>query len=145
MSAIDTAKEIARIASATSLGKDVIDLLEKKVGLLSEQITTLETENANLKQKVANIDQQFAGALPKGELHPDAIRFLKLLFEHDKGLTVSQIASSLGISKGMAEYHHDVLLDAEMVGLAFRMPKGSALKVFLGAKGRAYLVEHGHV
>jgi hypothetical protein len=145
MSAIDTAKEIARIASTASLGKDVIDLLEKKVGLLTEQITTLETENANLKQKVANFDQQFAGAPPKAELHPDAIRFLKLLFEHDTGLTVPQIADSLGISKGMAEYHHDVLLDAEMVSLSVRMPKGSALIVFLEAKGRAYLVEHGHV
>ncbi|PYM05332.1 MAG: hypothetical protein DMF15_16050 [Verrucomicrobia bacterium] len=145
MSAIDTAKEIARIASTASLGKDVIELLEKKVGLLAEQITTLETENAKLKQKVANLDQQFAGARPKSELHPDAIRFLKLLFEHDKGLTVSQIAGSLGISKGMAEYHHDVLRDAEMVGLSVRMPKGTALKVFLEAKGRAYLVEHGHV
>lgn len=144
MSAIDTAKEIARIASTASLGKDVIELLEKKVGLLAEQITTLETENVKLKQKVANLDQQFAGARPKSELHPDAIRFLKLLFEHDKGLTVSQSWLAWR-SKGMAEYHHDVLLDAEMVGLSVRMPKGSALKVFLGAKGRAYLVEHGHV
>jgi DNA-binding transcriptional ArsR family regulator len=145
MSAIDTAKEIARIASTASLGKDVIDLLEKKVGLLADQITTLETENTNLKQTVANLNQQFAGARPKGELHPDAIRFLKLLFEHEEGLTVSQIATSLGISKGMAEYHLDVLLDAEMVDLSVRMPKGSALAVFLEAKGRAYLVEHGHV
>ena len=145
MSAIDTAKEIARIASTASLGKDIIDLLEKKVGLLAEQITTLETENANLKQKVANFDQQFAGARPKGELHPAAIRFLKLLFEHDTGLTVSQIAYLLGTSEGMTEYHHDVLLDAEMVGLSVRTPKGSTLIVSLEAKGRAYLVEHGHV
>jgi hypothetical protein len=145
MSAIDTAKEIARIASTASLGKDVIDLLEKKVGLLAEQITTLETENANLKQKVPNFDQQFAGARPKGELGPDAVRFLKLLFEHDTGLTVSQIAYLLGISEGMTEYHHDVLLDAEMVGLSVRTPKGSTLIVSLEAKGRAYLVEHGHV
>src|SRR5881392_3918585 len=143
MSAIDTAKEIARIASTASLGKDVIELLEKKVGLLAEQITTLETENANLKQKGANLDQQFAGARPKSELHPDAIRLLKLLFEHDKGLTISQIAGSLGISKGMAEYHHDVLLDAGMVGLSVRRPKGTALKASLEAKGRAYLVKNG--
>jgi hypothetical protein len=145
MSAIDTAKEIARIASTATLGKDVIDLLEKKVGLLAEQVTTLETENANLKQKVANLNQQFAGTGPSGQLHPDAIRFLKLLFHHDKGLTVSEIAGSLGISNGMAEYHHDVLLDAEMVGLSVRIPKASTPIVFLEAKGRAYLVEHGHV
>src|SRR5437868_15002872 len=102
MSAIDTAKEIARIASTASLGKDVIELLEKKVGLLAEQITTLETENANLKQKGANLHQQFAGARPKSELHPDAIRLQKMVLEHDKGLTISKIAGSLGISKGGA-------------------------------------------
>src|SRR5438046_468469 len=140
MSAIDTAKEIARIASTASLGKDVIELLEKKVGLLAEQITTLETENAKLKQKVANLDQQFAGARPKSELHPDAIRLLKLLFEHDKGLTVSQVAGSLGMSNGMAEYHHDVLLDAETVGLSARLPNGATLTVVLEAEGSAELV-----
>ncbi len=145
MSAIDTAKEIARIASTATLGKDVIDLFEKKVALLAEQVTTVETENANLKQKVANLEQQLTGVRAKGELHPDAIRFLKLLFKHDRGLTISQIAGSLGISKGMAEYHHDVLLDAEMVGLPVIMPMRSELTVFLKAKGRAYLVEHGHV
>jgi hypothetical protein len=145
MSAIDTAKEIARIASTASLGKDVIDLFEKKVVLLAEQVTTLETENANLKQKAADFEQQLAGVRPKGKLHPDAIRFLKLLFENDRGLTISQIAGSLGISKGMAEYHHDVLLDLEMVGLQVITLKGSMLTVFLEAKGRAYLVEHSHV
>jgi len=145
MSAIDTAKEIARIASTASLGKDVIDLFEKKVALLAEQVTTLETENANLKQKVANFEQQLAGVRPKGKLHPDAIKILKLLFENDRDLTISQIAGSLGISKQMAEYHHDVLLDLEMVGLQVITLKGSVLTVFLKAKGRAYLVEHSHV
>jgi hypothetical protein len=145
MSAIDTAKEIARIASTATLGKDVIDLLEKKVALFAEQVTTLETENTNLKQKVADLEQQVACVRPKDKLHPDTIRFLKLLFEHERGLTIAQIAGSLGISKGMAEYHHDALLNAEMVGLAVRIPKESALTVFLKAKGRAYLVEQGHV
>jgi len=144
MSAIDTAKEIARIASTASLGKDVIDLFEKRVALLAEQVTTLETENANLKQKAADFEQQLAGVRPKGKLHPDAIRFLKLLFENG-GLTISQIAGSIGISKGMVEYHHDVLLDLEMVGLQVVTLKGSVLTVFLKAKGRAYLVEHSHV
>lgn len=145
MSAIDTAKEIARIASTASLGKDVIDLLEKKIALLAEQLTTLETESANLKQKVASLEEQLTRVPPTREFHPDAIRFLKLLFKHDRGLTLSQIAGALGISKGMAEYHHDVLLDAEMVGSPLIMPMRTELTVFLKPKGRAYLVEHGHV
>jgi hypothetical protein len=44
-------KKIGRIAAATTLGKDVIDLLEKKMTLLTEQITTLETENTNLERR----------------------------------------------------------------------------------------------
>jgi predicted RNase H-like nuclease (RuvC/YqgF family) len=58
MSALDTAKEIGRIASTASLGKDVTDLFEKKVALLTEQVTALETENANLKQKVYDLEQE---------------------------------------------------------------------------------------
>ncbi len=145
MSAIDTAKEIARIASTATLGKDVIDLLEKKVTLLTEQVTTLETQNTDLKQKVANLGQQLAGVPPKGELHPDAVRLLNLLFEHDEGLTVSETARALGISKGMAQYHYDVLLDAEMVDLRLITLMGNKLTLFLKPTGRAYLVEHGRI
>ena len=145
MSAIDTAKEIARIASTATLGKDVIDLLEKKVTLLTEQVTTLETQNTDLKQKVTNLGQQLAGVPPKGELHPDAVRLLKLLFEHDGGLTVSEVAGALGISKGMAQYHYDVLLDAEMVDLRLITLMGDKLTLLLKPTGRAYLVEHGHI
>jgi predicted nuclease with TOPRIM domain len=55
MSAIETAKEIVRISSTAGLSKDVIDLLDKKNSLLTEQVTTLETENANLKKKLAEL------------------------------------------------------------------------------------------
>src|ERR1051325_7704845 len=114
MSALDTAKEIGRMAATATLSKDVIDLFEKKVALLTEQVATLETENANLNQKVAGLQQQLDRFHPKGELQPDAVRFLKLLFQQD-GLTVSQIAGALGIQKGMAEFHRDVLVKGKMI------------------------------
>src|SRR5262249_12644146 len=65
MSALDTAKEIGRIAAATTLGKDVIDLLEKKITLLTEQVTTLEAENKNLKVKVHDLEQERNRLQPK--------------------------------------------------------------------------------
>jgi hypothetical protein len=46
MSATDTAKEIIRIGSTAGLSKDVIDLMEKKLALLT-------SENAELKTKVS--------------------------------------------------------------------------------------------
>ena len=144
MSAIDTAKEIGRIAAATTLGKDVIDLLEKKITLLTEQITTLETENANLKKKITDVEQEIDRFRPKDELHKDAVRVLQLLFRQD-GLTVSQIASYLGIVKGMAEYHRDVLEQAKMIGLPMAVMMGKEPPYHLRAAGREYLVKHGHV
>jgi hypothetical protein len=63
MSALDTAKEIVRIGSTAGLSKDVIDLMEKKLVLLTDElanahrrIAQLEIENAQLKtQKPADL------------------------------------------------------------------------------------------
>lgn len=115
MSAIDTAKEIARIAVTLGLSSEIIDLLEKKIVLLTEQITTLESENTNLKKKVQNLEQQLASLSPQpGGLDQVSFKFLKLLFEHDD-LSIEEVAASLGISKGMAEYHRDLLSQADMI------------------------------
>src|ERR1017187_10371729 len=46
MSATDTAKEVIRIASTAGFSKDVIDLMDKKLSLLT-------SENAELKKKVS--------------------------------------------------------------------------------------------
>jgi hypothetical protein len=56
MSAIDTAKEIVRMGSTAGLSKDVIDLMEKKLALLTGElsdartrISALEIENRQLR------------------------------------------------------------------------------------------------
>ena len=49
MSATDTAKEVIRIASTAGLSKDVIDLMDKKLALLT-------SENAELKTKVSSFE-----------------------------------------------------------------------------------------
>ena len=151
MSPQDIAKDAIRIVTTAGLSKDVIDLLDKKVALLTNEIATLaqnlaasEAEKADLKKKVTDLEQQRASLRPKGELHPDAIRFLKLLFEHGS-LPVTQIAAILGISKGMSEYHRDELLKAEMIAYPKLVRFGRIPELLLQAKGRAYVVECCHV
>ena len=147
MGALDTAKEIGRIAVTSSLGKDVIDLLEKKVALLTEQIATLETENANLKKKIAELQQELDSLRPKqGELEEGAVKFLQLLFQHGD-TTAEYAAQVLGIPRGVAEYHRDALFDAQMicwtsVGISTDWGESSG-KVGLLPKGRAYIVKRG--
>ncbi|MGD0017298.1 MAG: hypothetical protein ABSC38_07270 [Verrucomicrobiia bacterium] len=61
MSVSDTAKDVIRIASTAGLSKDVIDLMEKKLSLLTEELQSaqarikeLESENADLHSKIPN-------------------------------------------------------------------------------------------
>jgi len=76
MSAIDTAKEIVRIGSAAGLSKDVIDLMEKKLVLLTDELTNLnrrivqlEVENGQLRAQLHHSQkvgfQEFGGILWK--------------------------------------------------------------------------------
>ena len=151
MSAIDTAKEIGRIAAATTLGKDVIDLLEKKITLLTEQITTLEqensvlqAENADLEQKVVNLQQEIERTRPKqGGLDETAKKFIKFLFESGSSVDFDYAAAMLEVTKGKAAYYIDVLLKNEMIS-----GRGVVLDDALGAyeltpKGREFAVTSG--
>jgi hypothetical protein len=60
MSALDTAKEIVRIGSTAGLSKDVIDLMEKKLSLLTEQVILLEKENSLLRLKLSHFETEKA-------------------------------------------------------------------------------------
>jgi predicted RNase H-like nuclease (RuvC/YqgF family) len=151
MSSLDTVKELGRMATTATLTKDVIDLFSQKVELLEKQVATLEQENAslkaeksNLQKKITDLEEQLDRLQPKEELHPDAIRLLQLLFQRDN-IRISEIAALLGIQKGMAEFHCDVLLAAKMIGLPMIVTMGQEVPYHICPKGREYLVKHGHV
>jgi septal ring factor EnvC (AmiA/AmiB activator) len=146
MSAIDTAKEIARITVTSGLSKEIIDLLEKKISLLTEQIATLESENTNLKKKVQEREKQLASLSPQpGGLDQVSFKFLKLLFEHDE-LSIEEVAASLEISKGIAEYHRDLLSQANMIQrtrIGIKTSFGFTPAAYgLLPKGREYVVKN---
>jgi len=146
MSAIDTAKEIAKIAITSGLSREIIELLEKKIVLLTEQVAALESENANLKTKVKELEQKLADLSPlPGGLDKVSLNFLKLLFEHDE-LSIEAIAASLKISKGMAQYHCDLLSEAEMIQqtrIGYESDFGSSPGAYgILLKGREYVVKH---
>jgi hypothetical protein len=104
--------------------------------------SVLQTENAKLRKKVKNLEQQLDRGCPKGELDDDTVEVLKLLFEHD-GLTVSQVAGDLNMPRGMVEYHCGVLRLAGMIGFPFLRTFGSENPNCMLQKGRAYLVKNG--
>jgi regulator of replication initiation timing len=98
MSALDTAKEIVRMANTAGLTKDVIDLLEKKSALLKEQVGMLENENTQLKLDNANLRQQLHRLQPVAHGLPDEqLAVLKVLESHERNWKPEEVATTLGI------------------------------------------------
>ena len=145
MNPLEIAKEAISIASNAGLKRDVIDLLDKKVGLLAEENIALElseTEVASLKRKVADLEQQLDNLRPKGELADDMLKVLKLFFEND-GVTVTQIADTLKMTYGMAEYHCGELEKRGMIAFPTFGMMGVEAPYYIEHKGRQYAVKHG--
>jgi DNA-directed RNA polymerase specialized sigma subunit len=141
MNPLEIAKEAISIASNAGLKKDVIDLLDKKVSLLAEENIALKSEVASLNRKVADLEQQLDRFRPKTSgLDETSERFLQLLF--GKSMTISEVAATLNISKGMAEYHRDVLKREKMIALPAIVTMGRENPYHLLEKGRGYLVKN---
>lgn len=91
-------------------------MLTREIAVLSRKLEITETERTKLKSKVTDLEQELDRLRPKtGALDETQIKFLKLLFE--RPMTLSGVAAMLNISKGMPEYHRDVLKQAEMISL----------------------------
>ena len=119
-------------------------MLAKQITTLKHGKSVLQTENAKLRKRVKNLEQQLDRVNSKGELADDTVEVLKLLFEHD-GLTVSQVARDLNMPHGMVEYHCGALRSAGMIGFPFLRTFGSENPNCMLQKGRAYLVKNGLV
>jgi response regulator of citrate/malate metabolism len=114
--------------------------------LLTEQVAALESENANLKEKIKNLEQKLANLAPQpGGLDKVSLDFLKLLFEHDE-LSIEAIAASLKISKGIAQYHCDLLSEAGLIQqtrFGYESEFGSSPATYgILLKGRQYVVKN---
>lgn len=154
MSALDTVKELGRMATTATLSKDVIDLFSQKVALLEKQVATLEQENAalksektNLEKKVVDLEQELARLSPKSDrLEEGAEKLLQLLFHHDD-MTSGRAAQLMGILEGMAEYYQGVLIErgfAMWIGVGIVTDWGeSQASIAITHDGRAYCVRHG--
>jgi septal ring factor EnvC (AmiA/AmiB activator) len=153
MSATDIAKDIVRIANTATLSKDVIDLMEKKLAILTEevaslarqlsdanaQIASLETENAKLKAQAHRLQ-------PAGGLSNETADVLQFFFDQGRDLSIEHIAQKFQFQMSVAEYHFDVLFKRRFVTqtrMGIETYGGSSPAMFaLTSEGRSYVMEH---
>jgi hypothetical protein len=114
-------RNVIDLVTTAGVKKDVTDLLKEKVALHTEKIAALEAANTKLNSKIADLEQELDRLRPKeGRFEKDAERFLELLFDQsdDEGIAVEFIGQALGISKPLAEYHRNNLMDAKILNWA---------------------------
>ena len=143
MSASDTVKAVVRIVTTGGHGKDVIDPLQTKLALLTEQVAALEKENRNLKTENDNLKTRLPNARPKSEeLSQKTEGILKAVFDRAGEFSVQYIASLFRMQPSVVDYHLDVLRKRKFIkthGIGFM---GSAPTYIIAPAGRAYVVKN---
>lgn len=152
MSVADAAKEMVRIAQTHGLAKDVIDLLEKKAGLLAEQVASLEQENAallrqnrQLKVENENFKKQPQIAQPASdELDEICSKMLVTLANYNgrDGITNHELIQHLGLQKAKGDYHFDQLVKRKFVHTSSGV-MGRGMFYHVTSAGRDYMAKKG--
>ena len=115
MSTTSLAKDALRIVSTAGLSKDVIDLLNLKITLLDEQLTTLTEEvlalkgkNFDLLRELEELKKQQGDLSPfPDEFDETTNRIVTSMFGASD-VTKEGISRQIGIEFGVAEYHFDL-------------------------------------
>ena len=124
-------------------------VLRDHVALLQDQFSLLEKENAELRQKVSDLEKEnnylhMITKTPKQEsshetLPDEQITLLKALFQNDEA-SLENIAQIAQLSAQIALFHLTELQINNMV-CSNITPLGDPLW-FLSREGRRYLIEH---
>jgi hypothetical protein len=144
MNPLEIAREIFGIAINAGLKKDIVDLLEKKVGLLTEEIDTLKTQNASLKAKLYDLEQELDRLRPSAEplLGPQE-EFLNILHRQPNfPIAMDTMASMMRLEYEIVEHHKDTLQELGMIRWAGKGAGewGKGLPLYeLTDKGRKYV------
>jgi hypothetical protein len=155
MSTMDTAKEIIRIGSTAGLSKDVIDLLERKVALLTDEITAL---TAKLLQS-EHVKEQLASQLEKIQVEKDNLQVrlrdlqpkaddlehvVLLSLAKDPGKSTGQIAKDHGLSPAKAKFVVGSLFEKDLIGSTSDwIAGGTDIHYKVLQKGLKLLNDHG--
>ena len=142
------AKEAIRLVSTAGLGKDVIDLLEKKLSLLGDELAQVTMRAQKAERENAELKEHLQALLSRHDsLDEVTEKVLRLFFESPRDLSAAAIARTIGQKEGVAQYHVDVLCGRgfvrrtrpEMIG------RDGVSPVLFGLtkEGRAFIVQKG--
>ena len=139
--AVGLAKDAIRLVSTAGLGKDVIDLLEKKLSLLTEELELAKSENTNLKAENSDLKKKLGALEPQEGIPVEAVQILKIFFDRARAFLATDIEAMTGMKKSVVDYHFGILRKSGLlkVGMSLDGPQ----PYFITDKGREFIVRNG--
>jgi hypothetical protein len=148
MSAMDTAKEIVRLGSTAGLSKDVIDLMEKKLVLLTDELEVSNRKNVSLETKVSKLEIENA-QLRAQINNPQAIvlddictKLLVAIANSPDGVLKEDLFAHFALSTGKGSHVIDQLFNHKFIEVG-RVQMGVGAFLFSTPTGREYLNRKG--
>lgn len=103
--AVSLAKDAVRIVATAGLSKDVIDLLEKKLALLTDELAQAQAKIAKLEAENEELKKKAAATQPVSGVDAEAAQVLLRLSQGGGELTCYQIADASGLSLERVKRH----------------------------------------
>ena len=127
--------------------QSIIGTLQSEQAALHEQRIALITENAELKQKIAGLEQRLAQPkqvdLQSGEqLDEIATKMLVIIGNTTEEITRDELIQDLRLAQAKGEYHFDQLIKREFVHTVGGQI-GRGMFYYSTQKGREYLAKAG--
>jgi hypothetical protein len=114
--ASNLAKEALRLVTTAGLSKDVIDLLEKKLSLIGDELAQVTARSQKFERENAELKEHLQTLLSRHDSLDDTTeKVLRLFFESSRDLSVPAVARATGQKEGVAHYHVDVLCERGFV------------------------------
>ncbi len=155
---------IEKLINGSAILKEQLEFLRDQISALEKENGALKSEIANLKHKQNENESQFDKATkeierlnqvieaPKKEdakPHLDAMteKVLKLLFDKGRDMSMNEVAATLSMDIGTAQYHFDLLLEGNLIiqtrtGFTSSRSRENAPFFELTLSGRKYVVEN---
>lgn len=143
----DITKSIVRWAGTAGLSKDVIDLLEKKLQLLADQLAIVskkllvaEDDKRKLQSENEALIKKLGDLQPVEALGEQTIAILQFFFDEATDLTAEDVGSRFQLHKSLSDYHFDLLLKRNFIRQTFAIAASCSGAYAITDKGRSFIV-----
>jgi hypothetical protein len=114
----DIAKDIVRIGSTAGLKKDVVDLLEAKLRILTDELALAHTKVSKLEIENGQLRARLKNPAPVIKLDDVSRKALQYFCDRNNEVTIQELDGRLSCPESKSQFFCDRLIEMEFIEFA---------------------------